>query len=125
MDENQSAEYRALVKASPEIISEIAPELVIIADKLFAMGLIYLASVERVKLGGQIDRVKASDLVHEILEKVKAFPEVFEEFLTVLNEITSLQRLVKWIKEDFQTMKLEDEERGMVSPDMVIEKSET
>ena len=107
MAECDTAEYRALVRATDKMTSELAADPLTVASKLMAKGLIPPAALGSAQLETKEKELKASELVKQITSKVNNFPEKFEIFLAVLNEMHWLQDLAKWISEECKKIKME------------------
>ena len=105
MDDCVNAEYLALVNGTDKITSEISADPLTVAQKLMAKGLIPPVSLSSTLLQTKEKELKASELIKQVINKVGSFPENFEVFLTVLNEMPWLQQLAKWIHEEFIKIK--------------------
>ncbi len=110
MAENVSAEYRALLRATDKMTSEIAADPLTVASKLMANDLIPPVALGSAQLQAKEKELKASELVKHICSKVDNFPENFDVFLGVLDEFTWLQQLAKWIREEFKKLKAKGQE---------------
>ena len=73
-----------------------------------AKGLIPPSGLSSAQLQTKEKELKASELVAQIISKVKNFPEKFQVFLDVLNEMPWLQDLAKLIRDEFEKIKFSD-----------------
>ena len=90
-----AVEYQCLVSITDKLISSIAIDPAPVAQGLFAKAVISssaLSSANRDK------NAQASEIVEQVLASVKVFPQNFEVFSSVIEELPWLQNLVKIIK---------------------------
>ncbi len=88
--------------------SQISGDPLKVAEKLSAKGLVAPAAVSQAQNIAIGNTVKASGLVSTVLSSVDSFPENYEVFLEVLNDVP-LKQLVNYIRSEYS--KLEDEDR--------------
>ena len=106
MAESSSAEYRALVANNDKMISEISADPLTVTSKLMAKGLIPPVSLSSAHLQAKEKELKASELVEQICKKVNTFPEKFELFVEVLNELMWLQDLANLLAKECNKLKV-------------------
>ena len=102
MAECISAEYRALLRATDKMTSEIAADPLTVATKLTAKELIPPITIGSAQMQAKEKELKASEIVTQVCRKVENFPENFEVFLGVLDELPWLKQLANWIREDMK-----------------------
>lgn len=98
-------EYRTLLASTDKMTLEISADPLTVASKLMAKGLIPPASLSTAHLQAKEKELKASELVQQVCNKVYSFPECFDLFLDVLNEMSWLQGLAKWICDEHKKLK--------------------
>lgn len=95
----ESVEHKTLRQMVGELSSFISADPAPIAWGLYAKGVISDSTVNSVNHKDKT--VLAYEIVLEVLNKVKLFPETFHTFLTVLKGKTSLLQLAKLIEETY------------------------
>ena len=93
---SSAVEYQCLVSITDKLISSIAIDPAPVAQKLFAKGVISSSALSSTN---KDKNSQASEIVDQVLASVKVFPQNFKVFLSVIEELTWLQILVKIIKE--------------------------
>ena len=91
-----AVEYQCLVSITDKLISSIAIDPAPVAQKLFAKRVISSSALSSTN---KDKNSQASEIVDQVLASVKVFPQNFKVFLSVIEELTWLQILVKIIKE--------------------------
>lgn len=104
--EGVSIEYTTIVKCTDKITSEISADPLSVATKLVSIGMIPQSLVGSAQLQTKEKKVKASELVEQITNRIGSFPESFEEFLGILNEFTWLKKLVECVGKEYDALKL-------------------
>ena len=102
-----SLEYRTLLKATSKMTSEISGDPLAVAGKLCARGLVAPAAVSQAQNIALDPTLKASNLVTKVMNKVESFPENYEVFLEVLNDVP-LKQLVNYIRNVYSELEAED-----------------
>ena len=104
-----SLEYRTLVRATPKMTDVISGGYSLtVAEKLSAKGLVAPSAVDQAQNIAIANKVKASSLVSTVTRNVGSFPENYEDFLQVLDDVP-LKQLVKHIRTVYETIKAEDQ----------------
>ena len=110
MAQRSSAEYRAFVNQTEQMVTAISTDLTTVTIKLFTRDMI--PSLSRNQF--QTTEEEACQIVWKIIKQIKTSPEKFEMFIAVLNEIPPLQDLAKLIGEEREKIKMEDQETALV-----------
>ena len=105
MAECISAEHRALIRVMDKMTSEIAADPLTVASKLAAKELIPPITVSSAQMQAKEKELKASEIVTQVCDKVKTFPENFAVFLGVLDELPWMKQLAKSIREEFKKIR--------------------
>ena len=102
MATKQNIEYMTLLSCTSELTSEISADPASISTKLLAKGLIPPPPL--------YSSPKASELVQQVINGVKTFPNRYETFMSILSEFNWLQDVMQMIHEKYDGLK-EDEEK--------------
>ena len=100
MAEFLSVEYRALVKNTHKMISEISGDPLNVASRLIEKDLVASGSLGSMNSLAKEKALKASELVEQVNNKVSTFPEKFEVFIEILNELPWLRDLAKLLQDE-------------------------
>lgn len=98
-----SAEYSAIVNTLEKIVAVISIDLTTVSLKLFVVKLIPSLRSNQI----QTKEEEATQIMERVLSQIKVFPEKFETFLAVLNEIPSMQDLAKLIRAEYEKIQKE------------------
>ena len=102
MATKQNIEYMTLLRCTSELTSEISADPASISTKLLAEGLIPPPPL--------YSSPKASELVQQVTNGVKNFPNRYETFMSILSDFTWLQDVSQLIREKYNDLK-EDEKK--------------
>ncbi len=95
-DENK--EYLALLQCKVELTSEISADPLSVSSALVAKGLIPESVYNSVLQLPKVNKEKASELVNQVTNKVKTFPEKLKVFLEVLSSFIWLKDVVELVQ---------------------------
>lgn len=98
-----SPEFQTVKKCSPQINEILAGtgSFEWIADHLFAKG--FITSIEQSKAHstGTDNYTKTSQLMQSVISQISINPEKFAEFISILQEETALEHLVKLLGDTY------------------------
>ena len=103
--DKESIEYSTMLERTVDLISEISADVLSVANELVAERLIPPSMQSSALIQAKDPQTKATELVHQVTNKVKTFPEKFHVFLKVLKRIGWLEELAKKIHENFNELK--------------------
>ncbi len=101
-------EYLALLKCKVELTSEISADPLSVATALVAKGLIPESLHSSVESQTKDDKVKASELVSKVTNKIRTYPARFAEFLNVLQSHKWLEDVLKTLNTAYDELKQEN-----------------
>ncbi len=108
MATQENIEHRALIKCMVELTSEISADPLCVATALVAKELIPESSLYSVELATVQRDKKASELVCQVINKIKTYPGRFAEFLDVLRASIWLKDVLKTLTDAYDELKADN-----------------
>ena len=105
MATKENIEYLALLKCRVELSSEISADPLSVSNALVAKGLIPESVHSSVLQQTKNNEVKASELVHQVTNKIRTYPARFDEFLEVLRSQYWLKDVLKSLTAAYKELK--------------------
>ena len=105
----ESVEHLTMLKYTVDLISEISADVLSVTNELVAVQLISPPMQSSAQIQAKDPRTKATELVHQVTNAVKTFPEKFHIFLDILEKFSWLEDLTKSIHENFDELKKQQE----------------
>ncbi len=102
MATQENIEYLALLKCKVELTSEISADPLSVATALVAKGLIPESLHSSVE---SQTKVKASELVSKVTNKIRTYPARFSDFLEVLQSYKWLEDVLKTLNAAYDELK--------------------
>ena len=100
----ESAEHRAFVRCTPKLINAIAADPLTVTTNFVGGELIPFHILGSVQSLAKSNKEKAAEIAICIVNKVKDYPEKFEDILTLLRNC-SMQDVAKSIREEYRKLK--------------------
>ena len=93
-----------MLKSKVELTSEISADPLSVSSALVAKGLIPEALHTSILLPAKENKVKASELVSQVTNKVRTYPAKFAEFLEILQGFNWLEDVLKTLNAAYKDL---------------------